>query len=261
MKMEDMIVTLFVKVDDAMKAVKGHAQEELAPSELATLAILFVVKGIGKRPFYRWLEDNWRHFFPRLPERTRFFRRLFNQRRWAAAFLAGPTMLGCIDSYGVEFIHPNRERQKRPRIAKKGLSNKRWIVGGKACVELNNLGQVIDFDTAPANTHDSAFLELPKRIDTTTIVLGDGHFHDKDGLSKNVKVCKRGHWNDRMVIETVFSMMTRAWGVKKRDTRSWGAFEVFWAYAAAAFNILTAWHGLKPDERGFVPLSIKEFVL
>lgn len=261
MKMEDLIVTLFVKVDDAMKTVKHHAQQELAPSEVVTLALLYVIKGTGKRPFYRWAEENWRHFFPRLPERTRFFRRLWNQRHWTALFLADPTLLGCIDSYGVEFIHPVREIQKRPRIARKGLSNKRWIVGGKVCIELNHLGQIVDFSTAAANTHDSAFLELPKRIDSTTVVLGDGHFHDKDGLVTNVKVCKRGCWNDRMMIETVFSMMTRLWGTKKRDTRSWEAFEVFWAYAAAAFNLLIAWHGLKADPSGIVRLSIKEFVL
>jgi hypothetical protein len=29
----------------------------------------------------------------------------------------------------------------------------------------------------------------------------------------------------------------------------------------AAFNLLVQWHGLKPDEKGLVPLSIAEFSL
>lgn len=261
MKMEDFIITLFVRVDDRMKNVKGHAQEELSPSELVTLALLFVIKGIGKRPFYRWLKANWAHFFPRLPERTRFFRRLNNQRDWTAHFLAEPTLLGCIDSYGIEFIHPIRESRTPGRYGKKGLSNKRWIVGGKVCWEINSRGEVIDVAVAPANTHDSQFLEVTDRVTDSSVILGDGHFHDKTGQSENVKVCKRGRWNDRMIIETIFSMITRLWGTKKRDTRTVQAHETFWAYAAAAFNLLITWHGLNPDKNGFIPLSIKEFVL
>jgi len=33
------------------------------------------------------------------------------------------------------------------------------------------------------------------------------------------------------------------------------------AFTMAAFNILVQWHGLKPDDLGFVHLSIAEFSL
>ena len=48
---------------------------------------------------------------------------------------------------------------------------------------------------------------------------------------------------------------------KKRDTRTVQAHETFWAYAAAAFNLLITCHGLNPYKNCSIPLSIKEFVL
>jgi hypothetical protein len=33
------------------------------------------------------------------------------------------------------------------------------------------------------------------------------------------------------------------------------------AFTMSAFNILAQWHGLQPDENGFVRLSIAEFSL
>ena len=42
---------------------------KLWPAEVVTLALLFAIKGVGERAFYRWLRDNWQHLFPALPER------------------------------------------------------------------------------------------------------------------------------------------------------------------------------------------------
>jgi hypothetical protein len=48
--------------------------------------------------------------------------------------LAAPTVLGVIDTYGIELIHPMREGRSPQQIGRKGLSNHRWIVGGKLCL-------------------------------------------------------------------------------------------------------------------------------
>ncbi len=56
MVMEDHIIALYCQIDDHMKDVSRHAQAKLSPSEIVTLAVLFVVKGKGQRAFYRWLE-------------------------------------------------------------------------------------------------------------------------------------------------------------------------------------------------------------
>jgi len=42
--------------------------------------------------------------FPRLPERTRLFRLFTTHHDWTQAFLAAPTVLGVIDTYGIELV-------------------------------------------------------------------------------------------------------------------------------------------------------------
>src|SRR5215510_5955974 len=65
-------------------------------------------------------------------------------------FLAAPTVLGVIDTYGIELIHPIREGCSPQQIGRKGLSNHRWIVGGKLCLLLNQYGLVVGWDCAAA---------------------------------------------------------------------------------------------------------------
>ena len=38
---------------------------------------------------------------------------------------------------GIELIHPIREGRSPQQIGRKGLSNHRWIAGGKLCLLLN----------------------------------------------------------------------------------------------------------------------------
>jgi hypothetical protein len=49
---------------------------------------------------------------------------------WTEVFLATPTVLGVIDTYGIELIHPIREGRSPRQIGRKGLSTHRGIVGG-----------------------------------------------------------------------------------------------------------------------------------
>lgn len=78
---------LFCRVDDAMTDQQKHPQAVLHPSELVTLGLLFALKGVGSRAFYRWAEANLAPLFPRLPERTRFFRLLAAHGDWTRPFL------------------------------------------------------------------------------------------------------------------------------------------------------------------------------
>ena len=137
MTSEDFISELFYRIDEAMTDVPKHPLSHLWPSEIVTLGLLFALKGVGTRAFYRWLHRDWRQLFPTLPERTRLFRLLATHRTWADEFLASPSVLGVVDSYGIELLHPMREGRSRQQIGRKGKSNHRWIVGGKLCVLLN----------------------------------------------------------------------------------------------------------------------------
>ena len=74
MTTEEIIIAIFVAVDDQLPELKKHPQAKLYPSELVTLGIVFALKGIGTRAFYRWLERDYRDLVAGLPERTRLQR-------------------------------------------------------------------------------------------------------------------------------------------------------------------------------------------
>ena len=122
---------MFYEVDEQLHAIPKHPEAHLWPSEVVTLGLLHALKGVGNRPFYRWLTRDYRPLFPRLPERTWLFRLLKTHQDWTQVFLAAPTVLGVIDTYGIELIHPMREGRSPQQIGRKGLSNHRWIGGGK----------------------------------------------------------------------------------------------------------------------------------
>jgi len=262
MTTEDFIIDLFCRVDDKMLEVGKHTQAALYPSEVVTLALLFALKGVGNRAFYRWLIRDYRHLFPRLPERTRLFRLFNSHLRWVQRFMAEPSLMGVIDSYGIELLHPRREGRSVKQIGRKGSSNRRWIVGGKLCLLLNHLGLVVDWDCDTANVYDgSAFQHLVTGVAEEMVVFADVHFGKKGSNPPNLRLCRRGQWNDRMMVETVLSMLTLVCHFKKVMHRVWSYFKSRVAYTMALFNLLVQWRDLQPDGNGLVHLSIAEFSL
>jgi hypothetical protein len=259
---EHFIIELFCRVDDQIPNAKKHSQALLYPSEVVTLALLFALKGVGNRAFYRWLKNNYTHLFPQLPERTRLFRLFNSHRKWVDQFMAAPSMIGVIDSYGIELIHPRREGRSKKQIGRKGKSNCRWIVGGKLCFLLNHLGLIVGWDCDTANVYDgSAFQHLVESVVDDMVVFADDGFGKKDWHPANLRLCHRGEWNVRMLVETVLSMLTVVCHFKKVMHRVWEYFKSRVGYTMALFNLLVQWHGLEPDETGMVRLHIAEFSL
>ena len=261
MNIRHFITELYCRTDDARPELPQHPQARLSLSELVTIGILYVMKNVSRRRCYHWLKDNYGDMFPNLPERTRLFRRLEAQACWTGYFLAQPTILGVADSYGIELGHPVRSGRNLHQVGRKGQSNHRWIVGGKLCIVLNQLGLIADGDCATANVHDQRFQPLLAGYDGAMIILTDTGFHRAKGDPANVKICRRGQWNVRMIVETTFSMMTTVWGSKQMRHNTWRGFEAHLSYLMAAFNILTQWNGLEPDENGRIHRSIAQFVL
>ena len=258
----DFIIELFCRVDDLMPDARKHSQASLYPSEVATLALLFALKGVGNRAFYRWLKRDYRPLFPKLPHRTRLFRLFNTHRRWIERFMAEPTMLSVIDTYGIELIHPRREGRSAQQIGRKGKSNGRWIVGGKLCLLQNQLGLIVDWDCDTANVYDgSAFQHVVEDAAGATVVFADVGFAKKGWHPLHLRLCQRGEWNDRIMIETTLSMLTLVCHFKKVMHRKWAYFKSRVGYTMALFNLLVQWHGLEPDETGMVHLSIAEFSL
>ena len=261
MSTDDFIIALFCRVDAVMAEIPKHPHANLYPSEVVTLALLFALKGSGPCAFYRWLSRNYTAWFPRLPERTRLFRLFDHHYRWAEYFLAQPTVLGVADSYGIELRHPWREDRADRQIGAKGLSNHRWIVGAKLAYVVNQVGLIVAWDYAAANVADNAFHALIRDFQDEMVILTDTGFHAKEGNPTNMKPCKRGTWNVRMVVETVLSMLTTVCRLKKLSHRTWAALRSRLAFTMAVFNILVQWNGLPVDADGNIRLSIAEFSL
>jgi hypothetical protein len=257
----DCITALFYEVDEPMGAIPKHPEAHLWPSEVVTLGLLHALKGGGNRPFSRWVTRDSRALFPHLPERTRLFRLFTTHHDWTQVFLAAPTVLGVIDTYGIELIHPMREGRSLQQIGRKGLSNHRWIVGGKLCLLLNQWGLVVAWACDTANVADNTFQGLIREFEERMMVFSDTGFHAAEGDPSNRTLCQRGEWQDRMLVETVLSMLTVVCHFKRITHRVWAYFQARLAFTMAAFNVLVQWHGFQPYASGFVPLSMVEFGL
>ena len=70
-----------------------------------------------------------------------------------------------------------------------------------------------------------------------TITLADERFNAVD-RPPNIKLCHRGHWNERMLIETVLSLVHRVCHLKYLWHRTWSYLQMHLAYVAGVFNAL-----------------------
>jgi len=257
----EFITALFSEVDEQLRTIPKHPEAHLWPSEVVTLGLLHARKGGGNRAFYRWLTRDYRALFPQLPERTRLLRLFRTHHDWTQVFLAAPTVLGVIDPYGIELLHPMREGRSPQQMGRKGLSNHRWMVGGKRCLLLNQWGLIVGWACATATVADNTFQGLIRQGEAQMLVLSDTGFHAAEGDPTNLTLCQRGAWEDRLLVETVLSMLTLVCHVKKVMHRGWGYLQARLAFTMAACNVLVQWHGFQPTASGFVPLSIAEFSL
>jgi hypothetical protein len=262
---EEIIIGIYCRVDQKMAGVTKDPQAHLWPSELVTIGLLFAIKGVRGRAFYRWLWRDWRGLFPRLPERTRLFRLLAKHRAWTDRFMAEPTFFGVVDGYGIELIHPCREGRSVDQLGRKGFSNHRWIDGGKLGAVLNGRGEVVAWDAAVASAYDGkAFADMIAQFDGRMIILADNGFHQSQangGDPPNLQLCKRKTWSERIVIETMLSMLTTVCHFKSMAHRCWRYFETHLGLAMAAFNVLINWDGLPlGDDKKYHP-SIARFNL
>jgi hypothetical protein len=89
----------------------------------------------------------------------------------------------------------------------------------------------------------------------------DTAFHAAEGDPTNLTRCQRGAWEDRLLVETVFSMLTLGSHCKQVMHRGWAYFQARLAFTMAAFHVLVQWYDLPPNASGFVPLSMAELSL
>ncbi len=245
---EDFIISLFCLVDDRMGKLPKRSDAKLYPSELVTIELLYALKGGFFSAFYRWLKRDFAYLFGQLPHRTRIPRALRAHREWSVCFLSDPTFFTVIDTYGIELIHPVREGRSEQQIGKKGKSNRRWIVGVKLCWLVNDRGEVVAWDWNSANVHDQHFRPVAHQFDEETIVLSDFGFKKAGEAARNLKFCAHKTWGERMLVETLFSLLTRVCRLKHLPLRRAESLDVHFAFVSALFNVLLALNRLlEPD--------------
>jgi hypothetical protein len=261
MTTEDIIIHIFCYVDDRMKDISKHPQAKQYPSELVTIGILFALKGGFFSAFYRWLKRDYDALFGGLPHRTRLQRLLRTHQDWFDTLLADPSFFTVIDTYPIELLFPIREGRSDSQIGGKNRDKGRWSVGIKLCWLLDTYGRVVAWDWNTMNTHDQHFQPVAGQFEGETITLADMGFYSAEGIPDNMKLCEKGTWNDRMVIETALSMVTVICDLKRIRHRVADYVTTRLACVSAMFNVLLAlFHQLHPEVDPFT-MSIAEFSL
>ena len=261
MTTELIIIAIFCYVDSRMSGIEKHPQAKLYPSELVTIGLLFALKGGHFRAFYRWLKRDYNALFGGLPDRTRLQRSLAAHEEWLDLFLVEVSPFTVMDSYPVELLFPIRQGRSKQQIGKKGRDKGRWMIGGRFWVMLDTYGRMVDWYFYPLNHPDKDFNRFAAPFQDQTITLTDLGFRDANGAPSHHKFCQKGTWNERMVVETVFAMLTVVCQLKKVFHRSETYIFSRLACVAAMFNVLySLFHQLHPDQSPF-KMSIAEFSL
>jgi hypothetical protein len=164
---DEIIIRLFLIVDEQLGDIKKRPDARLYASETVTIWMLFALKGGRYRAFYRWLRANYGAWFPALPEVSRLHRLLRDHDELADHFLAEPTVFTVLDTFGIELLHPRREGRSKQRLGRKGISNGRWIVGAKLAWLINARGEVVDWDWDTANVPDNIW------VSATSVTVGE----------------------------------------------------------------------------------------
>lgn len=249
------IIALFCTIAKKLgRKDKRHPLGKLYLSEIILCGVLFSLKGGSFRQFYTWLN---RRDVLSLPDRTRLQRLLIKYKDTCNHFLSDPTLFNAMDSFGVEIIHPIRESRSKQsqRVSKKGKSNYRWIIGRKINLAINGKLEIVNYQDETVNVCDNSFNEHYR--ETKGIVLTDNGYRKKGGTPANFKVCQRGTWNERMLVESLFSLWTRICQMKHSFHRTIAGFKAKVAYLVALTNLVFSLN----QKLGFDKFSMVQWAL
>ena len=82
MQLDELIITIFCQIDDVVKAqfpMRSLRQRgplpSLTDSEVITMELVGEYLSLNtEKAIYQYFARHWRHFFPRLPDRSNFVR-------------------------------------------------------------------------------------------------------------------------------------------------------------------------------------------
>jgi hypothetical protein len=175
--------------------------------------------------------------------------------------LVQPTVLNVADSFPIELLFPIREGHSKQQVGTKSRDKGRWSIGVKLCWILNQAGPVCGWIWDHMNCPDNDFLPFFAEFDQEGIILADWGFRCADGVPDNVKICKKGTWHDRMMVETSFSLLTVIAHAKQIHHRAEAYLEARLAYTVAMFNVCCQLFRDLHPEHGNFKMSFAEFSL
>ena len=115
---------------------------------------------------------------------------------------------------------------------------------------VNDKGQVVDWHTV--NVADRHFRLVAEPFDAETVTLTDLGFRQKDAPLGNLKHSSPKTWNERMLLETILSLITRVCHLKHVYHRVADYLILPLSYFSALFNLLLSLnYWLEPE----APLS------
>jgi hypothetical protein len=251
----------FYEVAEPRRARPKPPEAHLWPRAGGTLGRRHARNGGGNRAVYRGWTRAARPLCPRLPERPRLLRLCRTHPAWPQVFLATPTVLGGIATYGLALIPPMREGRRPPQLGRPGLAHHRGMVGGTRCLRLKQWGWIGAWAWATAQVAEHTFQGLRRPLADQMMVLSDTACHAAEGDPSHRTLCQRGAWQDRLLVETMRSMLTLVCHGQKVMPRGGADVQARLACPMAAFHGLVQWHGFQPYASGLVPLSIAAFRL
>src|SRR5215831_7751709 len=114
----EFITALFYEVDEQLHTIPKHPEAHLWPSEVVHPGAPAYAQRRGQPALLLLVDARLSSIISHLPERTRLFRLFRTHQDWTRVFLAAPTVLGVIDTYGIELIHPIREGRSPQQIGR-----------------------------------------------------------------------------------------------------------------------------------------------
>ena len=253
MDLDTQIITVFCRIDDALKRLlrgkrlrRSGPQPALSDAEVLTIEAVGEFLGLSQDlALYRYFRQHYRHFFPAMAQvcRTTFVRQAANlwwvkERVWQMLLgtIRHDPALSIVDSFPLpvcRFARANRCQRFRGEAAfGRDEVARQTCYGFRVHLRLSWPGLITGFSIAPANVHDLAMVpELA--VGTQGILLGDRNYWSpplaeelrRQGLTLLVpfKSKKADPWpqrsyqlsRPRYLIETVFSQLVERFQVRR----------------------------------------------
>jgi hypothetical protein len=250
----DLITSVFVLIDDAVKQIKFNPKpgpvSKLSNSELFTIMLVrpMIMPFCNFKRFYNMFKDNYLHLFPNLPSYKRFLVLYKNNREnllQLMKILANPNAFGfVVDGITVSTMEAIRGKFAQSfRDARKVYctSKRKWDWGYELLIILDQYG-TLPFASMSKEKENVQFKELSKKL-KDSLIIADRGFRGKDfnqNLWENQQVkIKITGGKERQWIENVVGFLKDKLGLERiRKIRNDITFH------STVFSILCAYNAI-----------------